>query len=118
MTTRFGAAARSLKIRGVRRSPQRTAAMLAGAILAPALLVAGCASPGESLPTDGGLLSLASMEFSCGAGRFPLAALSGPASAERAADAPAAALRSIVTAPAVAGPADPTRGGLPIARQH
>jgi hypothetical protein len=102
MTTRFGAAA---------RSPKSRAAKLAGAILTLAVLVAGCALPDASSPTTGdGTLSVGAMEFSCGAGHFPLAALSGPVGVERAADAPAAALRALVAAPAVVG-----RPTLPVA---
>jgi hypothetical protein len=83
---------------------------VAAAILALALVLVGCGSSDESAPTQDAALSLAAMEFSCGAGHFPAAALSGPVGAERAADAPAAALRALVAAPPVAG-----RPNLPVA---
>jgi hypothetical protein len=91
----------------LRPSSGRTA-WLIGTILS--ILLTGCSSPDESLPSDNGALSLAAMEFSCGAGHFPAAALSGPVGAERAADAPAAALRALVAAAPVAG-----RPNLPVA---
>ena len=91
------------------RWPKARLAASAAAILALSILLAGCASPDESLPNDNAL-SLAAMEFSCGAGHFPAAALSGPVGAERAVDPPAAALRALVAAPPVAG-----RPNLPVA---
>ena len=97
------------------RWPKARLAITAAAILTISILLAGCGTPdeslpNESLPNDNGALLLASMEFSCGAGHFPSAALSGPVGAERAADAPAAALRALVAAPPVAG-----RPSLPVA---
>jgi hypothetical protein len=85
------------------RWPKARLAITAAAILALSILLAGCASPDESLPNENGALALGAMEFSCGAGHFPAAALSGPVGAERAADPPAAALRALVAAPQVAG---------------
>jgi hypothetical protein len=92
------------------RAPKARLAISVATILALWILLAGCASPDESLPNDSGAFTLAAMEFSCGAGHFPAAALSGPVGAERAADAPAAALRAFVAAPPVAG-----RPNLPVA---
>jgi hypothetical protein len=94
----------------VTRRPNAQLVITAAAILALSILVAGCASPDESLPSDNGPLSLAAIQFSCGAGHFPAAALSGPVGAERAADPPAVALRALVAAPPVAG-----RPNLPVA---
>jgi hypothetical protein len=92
------------------RWPKARLAITAAGILALSILLAGCASPDESLPNDNGALSLAAMEFSCRAGHFPAAALTGPVGAERAADASAAALRALVAALPVAG-----RPNLPVA---
>ena len=58
------------------RWPKARLAITVTPILTLSILLAGCASPDESLPNDNGALSLAAMEFSCGAGHFPAAALS------------------------------------------
>ena len=92
------------------RWPKARLAITATAILTLSILLAGCASPDKSIQNDNGALSLAAIEFSCGAGHFSSAALSGPVGAERAADARAAALRALVAAPPVAG-----RPNLPVA---
>lgn len=81
-------------------------------VLFAVLLIAACGPTSQSPPpTLDPAAALAAMRFTCGGESFPAAALSGPIGAERADTPAAAALRTFLAEPPVAGRPNAPRAG-------